>query len=401
MAIVINHDLCNGCKKCVKICPYEGVEVKDGKAYLNNRCTACGACIDACKVEAISSDIKEREIPDFSDFKGVWVFAEQRDGAISRVTFELLGLGQSLAQQLNQELSAVLLGYKVDHVTEDLKEFGARNIYLAQHKLLAQYQTNPYAKIISEIVLEHKPNIFLIGATAIGRDLAPRVSMRLNLGLTADCTELTIDPDDGSLLQTRPAFGGNVMATIQTPYTRPQMATVRPGVMEAIREDYSQKKPTIIKKDVTLLDADSLTKVLEMVREKKRGINLCDAKVIIAGGRGVGSEKGMQSLFSLAEVLGGEVAGTRMVIEEGWLPAERQVGQTGQTVRPELYIACGISGAIQHRAGMLGSRYIIAINTDKRAPIFEVADWGIVGNLHEVVPTLGEAMKERRARQGA
>ena len=295
----------------------------------------------------------------------------------------------------------MLLGYKVDHVTEELKEFGALNIYLAQHKLLAQYQTNPYAKIISEIILEHKPNIFLIGATALGRDLAPRVSMRLNLGLTADCTELTIDPDDGSLLQTRPAFGGNVMATIQTPYTRPQMATVRPGVMEAIREDCSQKKSTIIKNDVTLLDADSLTKVLEMVREKKRGINLCDAKVIIAGGRGVGSEKGMQSLFSLAEVLDGEVAGTRMVIEEGWLPAERQVGQTGQTVRPELYIACGISGAIQHRAGMLGSRYIIAINTDKRAPIFEVADWGIVGNLHEVVPTLGEAMKERRARQGA
>jgi len=400
MAIVIDHDLCNGCRKCVKICPYEGVEVKDGKAYLNNRCTACGACIDACKVEAISSDIKEREIPDFSNFKGVWVFAEQRDGTISRVTFELLGLGQSLAKQLNQELSAVLLGYKVDRVAGELKEFGARNIYLAQHKLLAYYQTNPYAKVVSEIVLEHKPNIFLIGATAIGRDLAPRVSMRLNLGLTADCTELTIDPDDGSLLQTRPAFGGNVMATIQTPYSRPQMATVRPGVMEARRRD-GAPACTLISKKVSLLDADSLTKVLEVVKEKKRGVSLCDAKVIVAGGRGVGSPQGMECLFSLAEVLGGEVAGTRVVVEDGWLPVERQVGQTGQTVRPELYIACGISGAIQHRAGMLGSRYVIAINKDERAPILEVADWGIVGDLHEVVPALSKAMRERKAGQEA
>ena len=395
MAISIDHDLCNACEKCVKVCPYEGVELKDGKAVLNDRCTACGACIDACKEEAISSDIKEREIPDFTDFKGIWVFAEQRDGAITRVTFELLGLGQSLAQELNQELSALLLGYKVDHIIEGLKEFGAQSVYLAQHKLLTHYQTNPYAKVISEIVGEHKPNIFLIGATTIGRDLAPRVAMRLALGLTADCTELSIDPEDGSLLQTRPAFGGNVMATIKTLYSRPQMATVRPGVMEAKRID-APSRCRIIKKNVNLLSKDRLTKILEAVREKKKGVSLTDAKVIVAGGRGVGSEQSMKSLFALAEALGGEVAGTRMVIEEGWLPAERQVGQTGQTVRPELYIACGISGAIQHRAGMLGSRYIIAINKDERAPIFEVADWGIVGDLHEVVPAFTRAMGNRK-----
>jgi electron transfer flavoprotein alpha subunit/NAD-dependent dihydropyrimidine dehydrogenase PreA subunit len=399
MGISIDRELCNGCGRCVKICPYGGVTLEDGKAVVNERCTACGACIDACKVEAIRSDIKEKEIPDFSDRKGVWVFAEQKDGAMSRVTFELLGLGQTLAGQLDQELSAVLLGNKVEHLTEQLGEYGAQNVYLAQHKLLDHYQTNPYAKVLSELIREHKPNIFLIGATAIGRDLAPRVSMRLDLGLTADCTELTINPDDGSLLQTRPAFGGNVMATIKTLYSRPQMATVRPGVMEARRID-GPSKCRVTGKDAHLLDKDTLTKVLEVVREKKSGVDLCDAKVIVAGGRGVGSQQGMECLFSLADVVGGEVAGTRMVIEERWLPVERQVGQTGRTVRPELYIACGISGAIQHRAGMLNSRYVIAINRDERAPIFEVADWGIVGDLHEVVPTLTTAMKERKARQG-
>ncbi len=396
MAIAIDQELCNGCGRCIKICPYGGVELREGKAVLTDRCTACGVCIEVCKVEAIGSDIKEREIPDFSDYKGVWVFAEQTDGVISRVSFELLGLGQRLAEELNQELSAVLLGHEVTHLVEELEEFGAQNIYLAQHKLLAYYQTNPYAKVLSGIVSEHKPCIFLIGASTIGRDLAPRVSMRLNLGLTADCTELTIDPNDGSLLQTRPAFGGNVMATIKTPYSRPQMATVRPGVMEAKRRD-GTSQCRVVEKKVKLPDKERLTELLEAVREKKSGVNLCDAKVIVAGGRGVGSKEGLECIFSLAGALDGEVAGTRMVIEEGWLPAERQVGQTGQTVRPELYIACGISGAIQHRAGMLGSRYIVAINSDERAPIFEVADWGIVGNLHEIVPTLASALRERKA----
>jgi electron transfer flavoprotein alpha subunit/NAD-dependent dihydropyrimidine dehydrogenase PreA subunit len=396
MAIVIDLELCNGCGRCIKVCPYGGVELREGKAVLTERCTACGACIEVCKGEAIRSDIKQREIPDFSDYKGIWVFAEQRDGVISRVTFELLGLGQRLAEELNQDLSAVLLGYGVSHLTGGLEEFGAQNIYLAQHKLLEHYQTNPYAKALSRIVSEHKPCIFLIGASTIGRDLAPRVSMRLNLGLTADCTELTIDPNDGSLLQTRPAFGGNVMATIKTPFSRPQMATVRPGVMELKRRD-GTKRCRVIEKKVKLLDKDMLTEILEAVREKKSGVNLCDAAVIVAGGRGVGSKEGLEPIFSLAEALDGEVAGTRMVIEEGWLPAERQVGQTGQTVRPELYIACGISGAIQHRAGMLGSRYVIAINTDERAPIFEAADWGIVGNLHEIVPALTSALRERKA----
>jgi len=394
MSIAIDEELCNGCGRCVKACPYGGVELRDGKAVITDRCTACGACIEVCKVEAIRSDVMEREAPDFSEYAGVWVFAEQREGAISRVTLELLGLGQRLAQEIDQELSAVLLGHEVRHLVKELEEFGAQNIYLAQHRLLSQYQTNPYAKVISGIISEHKPCIFLIGASTIGRDLAPRISMRLSLGLTADCTELAIDPEDGSLLQTRPAFGGNVMATIKTPYSRPQMATVRPGVMETKKRD-GTGLCRIIEKKVRLLDRDSLTEILEVVREEKGRVNLSDAKVIVAGGRGVGSKEGFECIVRLAEALGGEVAGTRIVIEEGWLPAERQVGQTGQTVRPELYIACGISGAIQHRAGMLGSRYVIAVNIDERAPIFEVADWGIVGNLHEVAPTLTSALKEK------
>lgn len=395
MAIFIDYDLCTGCKKCVKICPYNGVEVKDGKAVINDRCTSCGACIDTCPENAISSDVKEKEIPDFSDRKGIWVFAEQIDGKMAKVTKELLGLGQSLSREINQELSAVLLGNNVDHLIEELQEYGAQNVYLAQHELLSNYQTNPFTKVISEIILKNKPNIFIIGATPIGRDLAPRISMRLNLGLTADCTELTIDPDDGCLLQTRPAFGGNVMATIKTSYSRPQMATVRPGVMESKKSD-DPFECNVKNVDVSLLKEDALTRILEFVKEKKKIVSLGDAKIIVAGGRGIGSEEGLKPLFKLAEVLGGEVAGTRMVIEEGWLPVERQVGQTGQTVRPELYVACGISGAIQHRAGMLGSRYVIAINKDERAPIFEAADWGIVGDLHEVVPTLTNAIMNRK-----
>jgi len=396
MAITIDRELCNGCGRCVKVCPYGGVELREGKAFITDRCTSCGACLEVCKEGAIRSDVKEREIPDFSDYQGVWVFAEQRDGVVSNVTFELLGLGQRLAEELNQELSAVLLGHDVGHLTDELKDFGAQTIYLAQHKHLAHYQTNPYAKVISGIISEQKPCIFLIGATTIGRDLAPRISMRLNLGLTADCTELAVDPEDGSLLQTRPAFGGNVMATIKTPYSRPQMATVRPGVMEAKRTDGADQC-NVVEKKTKVLAKDRLTEILEVAREKKGGVDISDAPVIVAVGRGVGSKEDMDCIYSLADVLGGEVAGTRIVIEEGWLPSERQVGQTGQTVRPELYIACGISGAIQHRAGMLGSRYVIAINTDERAPIFEVADWGIVGNLHEIVPALTNQLKQRKA----
>lgn len=383
MTIWIEVDLCNGCKRCIKACPYDAVEIRDGKAHILGRCTSCGACLEVCKEKAILTDAEPRVIPDFSDRKGVWVFAEQRGGKLSRVSLELLGKAQELAGILNQQVSALLLGYQISGISDILIKYGADNVYLGEHRALKNYRTNSYAKVVEELVNQYRPNILLMGATHIGRDLAPRVSRRVGVGLTADCTELSIDSDEGILLQTRPAFGGNVMATIANRYSRPQMATVRPGVMEALEKPGNKGK--VIRHKFSLTEKEIGTKVLEIVKEKKKGVDLSKAKVIVAGGRGVGDVGGFKVLKKLANAMGGEVAGTRVAFEEGWIPVSQQVGQTGQSVRPELYIACGISGAIQHRAGMMNSRYIIAINKDPRAPIFQVADWGIVGDLHEVV----------------
>ncbi|HID31611.1 MAG TPA: electron transfer flavoprotein subunit alpha/FixB family protein, partial [Desulfobacterales bacterium] len=290
-----------------------------------------------------------------------------------------------------QEVSAVVLGGEIDALIDPLAEFGAKNIYMASHSALQNYRTIPYTLILSKLVTEYKPNILLVGATRIGRDLAPRLSRRLGVGLTADCTELTIAPEDRSLLQTRPAFGGNLMATIVNRHSRPQMATVRPEVMKPTKARGAGRPRTIVKK-VEMGEKDLIERIIEIVKEQHHGVNIAEAKVIVAGGRGVGSIEGMKKLESLASALGGEVAGTRVAVEEGWISPERQVGQTGRTVRPELYFACGISGAIQHRAGIINSRYIIAINKDPMAPIFQVADWGIVGDLHEVVPLLTEKL---------
>lgn len=399
MTVWVETDLCNGCKRCLKACPYGAVEMREGKAHILDKCTSCGACLEVCKQKALNTDTVPREIPDFSDRKGIWVFAEQREGKLSRVSLELLGKARELALSLDQEVSALLLGYKVSALSKILIGHGADRVMLAQSKALEHYRTVAYTRVVQEIVNSYKPNILLMGATHIGRDLAPRVSRRIGVGLTADCTELSIDEEEGILLQTRPAFGGNVMATIANRYSRPQMATVRPGVMEILPKPGNRGE--VIKCAVALKEKEIGTKLLEIVKEKKQGVSIGEAGVIVAGGRGVGSKEGMGALFSLAEAMGGEVAGTRIIVEEGWLPVDRQVGQTGQTVRPELYIACGISGAIQHRAGMLGSRYVVAINRDEGAPIFDVADWGIVGDLHEVVPRLVKAMNEIKSVRGA
>jgi len=397
MPIWIEADLCDGCRRCIRACPYDALEIQDGKAWVLERCTACGACLEVCPNSAILSDVEPRKIPDFSAHKGVWVFAEQRDGRLNPVSLELLGKARELAADLGENVSTLLLGHRVAGIGKTLIAHGADNVYLAEHPLLEQFRTTAYARVMGKLIKTHKPSILLLGASHIGRDLAPRLARRVAAGLTADCTDLAIDRKEGILLQTRPAFGGNLMATIANRYSRPQMATVRPGVMEI--SPLSEHRGQIIPQRVSLGEKDIGTEVLEVVREKQKRRDIIRAKVIVAGGRGAGGAEGFEMLRELADLMGGEVAGTRIAAEQGWIPPENQVGQTGKTVRPEIYIACGISGAIQHRAGMLNARYIIAINTDPRAAIFQIADWSIVGDLRDVVPEMTRQLR-RQAEPG-
>lgn len=330
---------------------------------------------------------------DIKSFKGVWVFAEQRQGVLTPVVIELLGEGKKLASKIGVELCAFLAGDNVDDLIPELIQHGADKVYYVNNKLLHNYTTDGYAKVLEKAVEEYKPEIILIGATHIGRDLAPRIASKLNTGLTADCTKLEIDEEDGKLLQTRPAFGGNLMATIICPETRPQMCTVRPGVMDKAIKDTS-KTGDIIDVKVDLSEDDIRTEVLDIIKIKKDMIPLTDADIIVAGGMGIKNADGFKLLKELADILGGTIGASRATVDAGWIDRSRQVGQTGTTVRPKVYIACGISGAIQHLAGMQDSGIIVAINTNPNAPIFDVADYGIVGDIYEVVPQLIELLKD-------
>ncbi|URZ07721.1 electron transfer flavoprotein subunit alpha/FixB family protein [Clostridium felsineum] len=324
-----------------------------------------------------------------ADYKGVWVFAEQRDGELQKVSLELLGKGKEMAEKLSVELTAVLLGHNTEKLSKELLAHGADKVLAADNELLAHFSTDGYAKVICDLVNERKPEILFIGATFIGRDLGPRIAARLSTGLTADCTSLDIDAENRDLLATRPAFGGNLIATIVCSDHRPQMATVRPGVFEKLPvNDANVSDDKIEKVALNLTSADIRTKVVEVVKAAKSIADIGEAKVLVAGGRGVGSKENFARLEELAEVLGGTVAASRAAIEKEWVDKDLQVGQTGKTVRPTLYIACGISGAIQHLAGMQDSDYIIAINKDAEAPIMKVADLAIVGDLNKVVPEL-------------
>jgi len=330
-----------------------------------------------------------------ADYKGgVWVFAEQRDGELQKVSLELLGKGREMADKLNTELVAVLLGYNTDDIAKELLAYGADKVIAADDKLLSHFSTDAYAKVICELSNERKPEIIFIGATYIGRDLGPRIAARLTTGLTADCTALDIDPENNNLLATRPAFGGNLMATIVCADHRPQMATVRPGVFSKLDKDSSKENTSKIEKvTVNLTEDDIRTKVQEVVKLAKDAEDISEAEVIVAGGRGVGSKENFEKLQELADAFGGTVAASRAAIEKDWIDKSVQVGQTGKTVRPKLYIACGISGAIQHLAGMQDSDYIVAINRDENAPIMQVADLAIVGDLNKVVPELISQVK--------
>jgi electron transfer flavoprotein alpha subunit len=401
MTVWIEDENCRGCKLCVKACPYDAIEIIDGKARLNDRCTGCGACIEVCKDGCIKTDKKEIVV-DLSGYSGIWVFTEQNHGLLNSASLEILGCACGLAKGLKEQVSAVVLGspkQNLQKIALKMIKYGAEIVYKVQDKNLENYSTIPYSKIIIDLIKEKKPSIMLFSATHIGRDLAPRISRNLEVGLTADCTQLAIDPETKHMLQTRPAFGGNVMATIISPKSRPQLATVRPGVMEA-NEPSKKSTGKIFKIEPKLKNEDIITTLVKHIKEKHRKVNIKDAKVIVAGGRGVGNKAGFKLLEELAELLGGEVAGSRICMENGWIPLERQVGQTGQVVKPELYIACGISGAIQHKAGMQESRVIVAINKDADAPIFEIADYAIQGDLHEIVPELTKAIKALKTNSG-
>lgn len=394
MPIIVDSDKCNGCETCVSVCPFDAIKIKDdGKAFINEYCQACMACLSACPEGAII-EIKEEGAPvsyQPSDYKGVWVFAEQREGSIAAVSLELLGAGRKLADELKTELSAVLFGASEKDANELIK-WGADKVYHSGNPAFEKFNDEPYSRLLVNLIKEHKPAIVLAGATPIGRSFIPRVAASLRTGLTADCTSLGIDKDTGNLLQIRPAFGGNIMATILCPNHRPQIATVRPRVMK--KSEYNpEKKGEII--PVKVENLTCRTKVTSTVKETSESrVNLQEADIIIAGGRGLGDAKGFNLLFELAEILEGSVAASRAAVDEGWIQYSHQVGQTGKTVCPKIYIACGISGAVQHLVGMQSSDIIIAINKNPEAPIFNVATYGIVGNLFEVLPLLIKKLKE-------
>lgn len=392
MAINIIKEKCKGCKICVKNCPFEAITMDNKLAVIGNSCTGCGVCVDKCPFGAIEKVEEEKKGVDISSYKDIWVFAEQREGKLMPVVRELLGEGKKLAEEIGCDLCAILCGDHVEGLCDELFSYGAKKVYLAEHQELAQYRTDAYTKVIYQAVTEYKPEIILIGATHIGRDLGPCVAVKCNTGLTADCTKLEIDPETKGIKQTRPAFGGNLMATIICPNHRPQMSTVRPGVMEKA-EIQQGAKGEIIRLSPQFKEGDIRTKVLEVVKKAGEMASLTDAEIIVSGGMGLGKPEGFELLKKLADKLGGTIASSRACVDAGWIDHSYQVGQTGTTVKPKLYIACGISGAIQHLAGMQGSDYIVAINKNENAPIFEVADYGIVGDLYQVIPAILEELE--------
>ena len=342
-----------------------------------------------------------------AEYKGVYVFAQQVDNEVSGIALELIGKGKDLAKDLDTDVTAVLIGSDVKGLVDVLAEYGADKVIVVDDPELKEYRTEPYAHALASVINEFKPDIMLVGATAIGRDLGPRVSARVHTGLTADCTQLDIgdfpmvavpgkEQKHNQLLMTRPAFGGNTIATIACPDFRPQMATVRPGVMQKA-ERVAGAKAEVIEFNPGFTPDNKYVEILEVVKAVSDVADIMDAKILVSGGRGVGSAENFQMLEDLAEVLGGTVSCSRAVVDSGWKPRDLQVGQTGKTVRPQVYFAIGISGAIQHVAGMEESDIIVAINKDENAPIFDVADYGIVGDLNKIVPALTEQIKAAKA----
>ncbi|HOE26390.1 MAG TPA: electron transfer flavoprotein subunit alpha [bacterium] len=389
------EEKCVGCGACLKACPYDALSIESSIVQVNDRCTLCGACVDSCPYDALVLR-KDGAVPSAPPgYRGVMVVAEQKRGTVQNVSFELLGAGRRLAEDAGGALTAVLIGHDVAPQARRLIAFGADRVLVAQSKALEGFNDEAYARILARIIREQKPEIVIAGATCIGRALIPRVAVELGTGLTADCTGLQIQEETRHLAQTRPAFGGNIMATILCARHRPQMATVRPKVMKASAPDEG-RAGEIVEIPCAEEELSTRARVLKSVEETAGTVNIADADVIVSGGRGMRGAEQFALLSELAKALGAAVGASRSAVDAGWVPYAYQVGQTGKTVQPKLYIACGISGAIQHLVGMQSADTIVAINKDPDAPIFKVATFGIVGDLFEIVPRLTREIQRRR-----
>ena len=386
-SIEVLDDRCVGCELCLKACLYDAIEMRDGLAVIKDSCTLCGACVDACKFDAIILRKESREAIPLEEHRGVWVVAEQRDGRLHGVSFELLGKGRELADARGASLAAVLIGADVEGLAGDLIARGADEVFVVDEPELRHYLDEPYAAVVSDLIERRRPEIVLTGATTLGRSMIPRVAVRVKTGLTADCTGLAIDDEKGLLLQTRPAFGGNNMATIVCPGHRPQMATVRHKVMKPLDADPARRGKIVRERAAKPL-LSSRVDFVRFAKDVTQAVNIAEADIIVSGGRGLGGPESFRLVEDLAAAIGGAVGASRAAVDAGWIPYSHQVGQTGKTVQPKLYIACGISGAVQHLAGMQSSKVIVAINKDPEAPIMRSATYAIVGDLFEVLPAL-------------
>ena len=386
---------CTGCGICKQVCMYDAIEITNGKAVISEACVFCGACVEVCKLKSIEIVGLDEGKKDFSDYSGICVYLETSGSKIIDVGYELLSAGKKLANNLNVPLSAIAIGNDLKNSVAEVFDYGLDKLYLLDNPVFSANLDDIYAKALVQVINKHKPEIFLAGATWFGRTLIPKVAAILKTGLTADCTGLEIDVQKKILLQTRPTFGGNILATIITKNSRPQMATVRPHVMEKKKikkasDDYKEKIEYI---NIDETRFKTKYKLIDVEKEPGENINITDYDVVVSGGRGLGDGDKFSMLKELAELLGGVVGASRAAVDSGWISYPHQVGQTGRTVNPKIYIACGISGAIQHLAGMQTSDIIIAINKDPGAPIFKVANYGIVGDLFEVVPKLINRVK--------
>lgn len=406
--IVVSSEKCVGCALCFKACPFGAISMTERPDHPKklklavidmHKCTFCGACVEACKKFGAITMVKDEPATpgaDLSAYRGVWVYAEQRHGEISPVVYELLNEGGVLAKKLNVPLSAVLIGDNIEARAQDLIQHGADKVYVFDAPAFIEFQDDSYADVLSQLINEEKPEIVLMGATNIGRSFASRVAARIRTGLTADCTALDIDPATRNLMQTRPAFGGNIMATILSPRHRPQMSTVRHKVFKPACADAS-RTGQVIKKTVDTSKITNRTKFLGFIKDTTAKVNLSDADIIVSGGRGLGKTEGFKLIEELAEALGGAVGSSRACVDAGWIPYSHQVGQTGRTVAPKIYFACGISGQIQHQVGMSSSDIIVAINKDPSCPMMKMATFAIEGDLYEVIPWIVKEIKKGQA----